>query len=900
MKNLRGALIAFGTRGGRATRISRGSALARTGTLPRRAATGRRLVGAVLAAALLVPLEAHAADAQSLQVYTAWAWGDNSRGQLGDGTTRSRPGPGAVPGMGRMGAVAAGDHHSLAVRSTDGTVWAWGSNSVGQLGDGTTENRSAPVMVPAADGTLRLFGMVAVAAGDAHSLALRQDGRVFAWGSNEFGQLGDGPQPHRRPVLVRGLEGATAVAAGARHSLALRNGTVLAWGDNADGQLGDGTIVNRDRPVAVSGLGEVIAVAAGDAHSLALRQDGRVFTWGSNEFGQLGDGTTDSRPQPEAVPQLSGVVAIAAGGSHSLAVRSDGAVWAWGDNRHGQLGDGTTVNRTGPEEVWDSSEVVAIAAGRHHSVAVLGDGAALAWGGNTHGQLGDGTTENRSAPVEVPASSGVTAIAAGGAHSLALRLGPPIRPGAPNRVRATPGDASVEVSWTTPPDGGSPISGYTVTVPGGAPKTVDGDVTSTEITGLTNGESYIFTVHATNEAGDGLSSSSDPVIPVPATAPGAPDWARAGAGDGSAFVWWRTPDNNGAPITAYIVTVLPDERGVEVPGTATSTTISGLTNGTSYRFTVAAVNRIGVGPPSPLSNPITPTPRPVTGLSGTVDFDSPLAAAPKPRVKLVWTNQGTPEAIEVSWSDGTTEEAITLAPAPSAYTVTGLDHGKAYTFRVRAVAGGVDSTPASVSTSGSAMTSAVKPAVVTSGASTKVSGRLTRAGTTTGLGDQPVQLQIRTQNASRVWSVWSNVGSPVRTTSTGTYAIAHRTPRSAQYRVLFTGVGSRLGSVSPMRAVNVAPRVTAALSTASMRLDSTTRLSGKVSPNLAGKTVHLQKRVGDRWVDVRGMSQRLTSTSTYRFSIKPGSRGTHTYRVRVPAYAPYVKGFSPRRTLTVS
>jgi len=192
-----------------------------------------------------------------------------------------------------------------------------------------------------------------LAAGGTHSLALRADGTVWAWGWNDQGQLGDGTDTDRHtPVRVRGLTDVVAVAAGRAHSLALRaDGTVWAWGSNEDGELGDGTDTDRHTPVKVPGLSDVVAVAARDWHSLALRADGTVWAWGNNRFGQLGDGTDTDRHTPVKVPGLTDVVAVAAGEYHSLALRADGTVWAWGRNGYGQLGDGTTTHRHTPVKV---------------------------------------------------------------------------------------------------------------------------------------------------------------------------------------------------------------------------------------------------------------------------------------------------------------------------------------------------------------------------------------------------------------------------------------------------------------------------------------------------------------------------------------------------------------------
>ena len=327
---------------------------------------------------------------------TVWAWGYNGNGHLGDGTTVSRPSPVPVADLlGTSVAVAGGYRHTVATLS-DGSVWAWGLNNYGQLGDGTTVDRWLPTQVSG------LAGMTAVAAGDYHSLAVKSsDGTVWAWGSNNNGELGNGTTADRlTPDQVYGLTGVTAVAAGADHSLALKSdGTVWAWGYNGYGQLGDGSTTGRTIPVQVLGLTGVTAVAADGNHSLAVRSDGTVWAWGLNNYGQLGDGTTTSRSTPVQVLGLTGATAVAAGDSHSLAVKS-GGVWAWGLNNHGQLGDGTTANRSTAAAVSGVTGAVAVAAGDAHSVALMGDGTIQAWGYNGNGQLGTGNTASAVVPQE--------------------------------------------------------------------------------------------------------------------------------------------------------------------------------------------------------------------------------------------------------------------------------------------------------------------------------------------------------------------------------------------------------------------------------------------------------------------------------------------------------------------
>jgi alpha-tubulin suppressor-like RCC1 family protein len=226
--------------------------------------------------------------------------------------------------------IAAGGGHALVLKR-DQTVWAWGANGSGQLGDGTTLDRSAPVPV-------RGLGSVsAVAGGGSHSLALEADGSLWAWGANDSGQLGDGTTiPSASPVQVGGMGGAvvSAVSGGSAHSFALTvDGTVWAWGANGAGQLGDGTTAQRTAPVRVTGLTAafITAISGGTDHSLALDDGGTVWAWGANDAGQLGDGTTTSRITPAPVTGLTNVTAIAATNRRSFALKDDGTVWVWGD-----------------------------------------------------------------------------------------------------------------------------------------------------------------------------------------------------------------------------------------------------------------------------------------------------------------------------------------------------------------------------------------------------------------------------------------------------------------------------------------------------------------------------------------------------------------------------------------
>ncbi|SMB86383.1 RCC1 domain-containing protein [Deinococcus hopiensis] len=314
-------------------------------------------------------------------------------------------------------AIAGGLSHSLAVKA-DGTVRAWGGNGFGQLGDGTTTVRSTPVLVSG------LTDVVGVASGSNHSLAVKADGSVRTWGYNNVGQLGDGTRIRSSsPVTVSGLTDVISVSGGYQHSLALKvDGTVQAWGDNADGQLGNSTVAFSSTPVTVSGLTDVVSVTGGFSHSLALKADGTVWAWGRNDYGELGDGTRTTRSTPVTVGGLTDVVSVVAANQFSLALKPDGTVRAWGSNNAGQLSDGTTT-----KSVSGLAGVVSVAGGYSHSLALKADGTVRTWGLNSSGQLGDGTTTARSTPVTVSGLTDAVSVASGGSYSLAVKTDGSVR-----------------------------------------------------------------------------------------------------------------------------------------------------------------------------------------------------------------------------------------------------------------------------------------------------------------------------------------------------------------------------------------------------------------------------------------------------------------------------------------
>jgi RHS repeat-associated protein len=328
---------------------------------------------------------------------TVWTFGYNLFGELGDGTIASRTTPEQLTQLTEATGVSAGGAHSLAVKR-DGSVWSWGANALGQLGIGSATNQLNPLQVTS------LSGIKQVSAGCEHSLAVGTNGNVWAWGYNAFGQVGDGTNTnHLAPFNITSLAGIASVAAGGQHSLALgTNGTVSAWGQNLFGQLGNGTRTNSSVPVPVTGLSGITAIAAGDHHSLALKGDGTVWAWGDNRYGQLGDGSGTNHSTGIQVTNLTGIAAVTAGGQFSAALGSNGLVWTWGNNACGQLGEGDTANHAVPVQVPNLTNTVAIQASGSVVLATMADGSVRVWGGNVCGQLGIGSDANQSSPVTIP------------------------------------------------------------------------------------------------------------------------------------------------------------------------------------------------------------------------------------------------------------------------------------------------------------------------------------------------------------------------------------------------------------------------------------------------------------------------------------------------------------------
>ncbi len=349
-------------------------------------------------------------------------WGINNYGQLGNGTVVNSSTPVAVSGITNAIAVSAGRYQTCALLS-DSTVRCWGRNNFGQLGDGTTTQRNAPVQVLAVGGAGGLSAATAISAGGDHTCALISGGGVDCWGRNNYGQLGDGTTTQRTtPVQVHGvggvgnLTGISVVSSGMSHTCAVvTDGTARCWGYNGYGQLGDATTTQRTTPVQVHGVGGagnltgVATISGGMYHTCVADTDGTVECWGRNNDGQLGDGSTTQRTSPVAVSGIATATGVSAGMYHTCARLANGTAGCWGFNGEGQLGDGTLTLRTAPVQVSGLANATQVSSGggtgngtHEHTAALRADGSVVCWGDNTYGQLGNGT--NTDSPTAVTAN----------------------------------------------------------------------------------------------------------------------------------------------------------------------------------------------------------------------------------------------------------------------------------------------------------------------------------------------------------------------------------------------------------------------------------------------------------------------------------------------------------------
>lgn len=322
--------------------------------------------------------------------------------------------PGASNGCFKQ--IASGQQFTMAIKE-DGTLWSWGANAYGQLGYATTSNINVPTQVGTAS------NWKSISCGTAHTLAIKQDGTLWAWGNNFYGYLGDGTTTTRvTPVQIGTATNWKTVAAGNTHSLAVKtDGTLWAWGYNAHGQLGVGSTTNKSVPTQVGISTDWNSVGGGNSHSFGIKTNGTLWAWGRNNYGQVGDGTQVSRTAPFQIGTNTNWKLADGGADFSVAVKTDGTLWTWGYNASGQLGHNDLNDRLVPTKVGTATTWEFASAGTSHVLASRNYGALFAWGNNSEGQLGLGNTVSVSSPSLLLNVDAWKAVAAGFDFSAALK-----------------------------------------------------------------------------------------------------------------------------------------------------------------------------------------------------------------------------------------------------------------------------------------------------------------------------------------------------------------------------------------------------------------------------------------------------------------------------------------------
>jgi alpha-tubulin suppressor-like RCC1 family protein len=350
---------------------------------------------------------------------TMWSWGHNGAGQLGDGTVSSKSSPIQV-GLLNDWKQISNSYHSASIKS-DGTLWAWGDNTIGQLGQGNTTDTSSPVQVGS------LTDWKQVSCGSNMTAATKTDGTLWVWGSNFVGELGDGTTTSQSSPIQIGLlsnwDHVACDAYGLFTSAIKTDGTLWAWGDNGYGQLGQGNNLSTSSPVQVGSLTDWKQVSCGYSRVAAIKTDGTLWGCGYNDRGAMGDNSPfgSGISSPIQIGLLTNWSVVECGNDHNVAIKTDGTLWTWGYNFFGQLGDNTIVNKSSPIQVGVASDWVTASAGQYNISAIKLDGTLWTWGNNNSGQLGDGTTTPTSSPVQIGMLTDWKSVACGYKNTIAVK-----------------------------------------------------------------------------------------------------------------------------------------------------------------------------------------------------------------------------------------------------------------------------------------------------------------------------------------------------------------------------------------------------------------------------------------------------------------------------------------------
>ncbi len=321
-----------------------------------------------------------------------WAWGANNSGSIGDGTTTLRNIPVQIGSATNWLKVDAGRNCSSAIKS-DGTLWTWGVNSSGQLGDGTTTSKSSPTQI----GTGTDWSICAIA--ESHTLAIKTDGTLWAWGFNGSGQLGNNSTTNATAPIQIGTETNWAkIDGGQNFSVAIKtDGTLWGWGVGTR----NGSTSSNLVPTQIGSDTNWSKIATGSVHTIAIKTDGTLWTWGSNFTGQLGNNSTTANSTPTQVGVAANWLNIAGGTEYSVASTTAGTFWAWGRNVYRNLGDGTTINRLLPVQIGTETDWTKVSAGESHTIGLKNNRSRQVWGDNAVGQFGNGTAISSTVPVLV-------------------------------------------------------------------------------------------------------------------------------------------------------------------------------------------------------------------------------------------------------------------------------------------------------------------------------------------------------------------------------------------------------------------------------------------------------------------------------------------------------------------
>ncbi len=330
---------------------------------------------------------------------TLWAWGDNGYGQLGNGTSFSSSTPIQIGTDNDWWQISAGSGISMALKN-NGTLWSWGRNNYGQLGDGTFINHNSPIQV----GSETNWTNITNTQGGYHFAAIKSNGTLWCWGFNDQGQLGDGTLVNKNvPTQVGIATDWSMVSTGGFFTHAIKtNGSLWGWGDNTFGQIGDSSTSDRLNPVQIGTATDWTNVVGGSYYTAAIKNNQTIWQWGYNNYGQLGLGNNINKSIPTQVGTATDWQKIFAGGGHTLGMKTNGTLWSWGYNNHGQLGDGTLVSKNAPIQIGTATDWQDIFANGFRSASFSTTNLDLyAWGLNAQVQLGDGTSIDRTTPVQI-------------------------------------------------------------------------------------------------------------------------------------------------------------------------------------------------------------------------------------------------------------------------------------------------------------------------------------------------------------------------------------------------------------------------------------------------------------------------------------------------------------------